>query len=327
MTLKHSNRRIRLLLLVVAVAIAALFGRAVWLQAVQASSLERLAATQHHATVSLPAGRGAILDRTGVPLAMGTRATTVYADPRRIGDPWKVSLAAGEALGIDPDALMRSLGDRSTRFVFVDRQADKKAAAALQRKRLAGLGFYPEERRDYPQRAVAAHVVGYAGVDNEGLAGIERQYDRVLKGTPGAQTIVRDPTGRAVDVIRSAAPRDGKDVHLSIDRLLQSRTEEVLAATVRRWQARGATAVVLDPRNGTVLAMANAPRYDANSFSATAPDLTAEPGRHRHVRAGLHLQDRHHRGRARRGAHHADLGLLPAARDRGCRPCHLRGRA
>ncbi len=121
---------------------------------------------------------------------------------------------------------------------------------------------------------MAAHVVGYAGVDNEGLAGIERQYDRVLKGTPGAQTIVRDPTGRAVDVIRSAAPRDGKDVYLSIDRLLQSRTEEVLAATVRRWQARGATAVVLDPRNGTVLAMANAPRYDANSFSATAPDLT-----------------------------------------------------
>ncbi len=286
MTAKQSNRRIRLLLLVVAVAVAALFGRAVWLQAVRAPSLERLAATQHHATVSLPAGRGAILDRSGVPLAMGTQATTVYADPRRIHDPWKVALAAGKTLGADPNELMRSLANRSSRFVFVDRQADPAAAAALKRRRLAGLGFYPEERRDYPQRAVGGHVVGYAGVDNEGLAGIEQQYDRILAGKPGAQTIVRDPTGRAVDVVRSVAPREGRNVTLSIDRLIQANTEEVLARAVRKWRATSATAVVLDPRHGTVLAMANAPRFDANRFGTTSPDVsrnravtdTYEPG-------------------------------------------------
>jgi cell division protein FtsI/penicillin-binding protein 2 len=273
-TPKQANRRIRLLLLAFAIAIAALFGRAVWLQAIRAPSLERLASTQHHATVALPAGRGSILDRAGVPLAMGTQATTVYADPRRIRDPWRVSLAAGKALHVDPDELMRQLADRSRRFVYVDRQADPVGARELQSRRLPGLGFYPEERRAYPQRAAGAHVVGYAGVDNEGLAGIEEQYDGILSGKQGTQTIVREPSGRAVDVVRSVAPREGRDVHLSLDRLIQANTEEVLAATVRRWRARSATAVVLDPRTGGVLAMAVAPRFDANRFGERSPDVT-----------------------------------------------------
>ena len=274
MTPKRANRRIRLLLLVFGVALAGLYGRAFWLQAVQAGSLERLASTQHRATVSLPAGRGTIFDRTGVPLAMGTEATTVYADPRRIANPWETALAAARTLGVDPEEANAELSDRSRHFVYLARQADRDDAAALRRERLPGLGFYAEERRRYPHGPVAAHVVGYAGVDNAGLAGIEREYDDVLAGRPGSQTIVREPTGRAIDIVRSVAPRQGRDIQLTLDRLLQADTEDVLRETVIRWQAQAATAIVLDPRTGHVLAMANVPRFDANRFGDTDADVT-----------------------------------------------------
>jgi cell division protein FtsI/penicillin-binding protein 2 len=257
-----------------AVAFAALFGRAVWLQGIRAGTLERLAATQNRVTVELPAGRGAILDREGVPLAMGTQAMTVYADPLRIRKPWNVARAAGSTLGIDADALTRELSDRTKRFVYVERQADPTQARELEARHLPGLGFYPEEHRDYPQHAIGSHVVGYAGVDNEGLAGLEKRYNHVLSGQPGSQTIVRDPAGRAVDVIHSAAPSEGRDVHLALDRIIQENLEDVLRRTVARWRARSATGIVLDPRNGGVLGMAVVPRFDANGFGSTNPDVT-----------------------------------------------------
>jgi cell division protein FtsI (penicillin-binding protein 3) len=271
---KQANRRIRLLLLVFAIAFAGLFGRAVWLQGIRAGTLERLADTQNQVTVELPAGRGAILDREGVPLALGTQATTVYADPLRIRRPWAVALGAGRALGVNPDVLTRELSDRTKRFVYIERQADPYRARALQARHLPGLGFYPEEHRDYPQHAIASHVVGYAGIDNEGLAGLERRYDHVLGGRPGTQTIVRDPAGRAVDVVHSVAPSEGRDIHVALDRILQENLQGVLRKTVLRWRARSATGIVLDPRNGSILAMAVAPVFDANDFSETNPDVT-----------------------------------------------------
>jgi cell division protein FtsI (penicillin-binding protein 3) len=271
---KQANRRIRLLLLAFSLAFAGLFGRAVWLQGIKAHSLERLAATQNTVTVSVPAGRGAILDRQGVALAMGTQATTVYADPLRIRRPWAVALAAGRALGADPDTLTRELSDRTRRFVYVDRQADPSGAQALRAQHLPGLGFYPEERRSYPQHGIGSHVVGYAGVDNNGLAGLERRYDHALAGRPGSQTIVRDPTGRAVDVVRSVTPSEGRDVHLALDRIVQENLQEVLGRTALRWRAKGATGIVLDTRSGGILGMAVVPPFDANGFSETSADVT-----------------------------------------------------
>jgi cell division protein FtsI (penicillin-binding protein 3) len=274
MSPKHANRRIRLLLLAFSLAFAGLFGRAVWLQGIRADSLERLAATQHRVDVTLPAGRGAILDRQGVALAMGTQATTVYADPLRIRRPWAVALAAGRALGVDADVLTRELGDRTRRFVYVERQADPVRARTLRAEHLPGLGFYPEERRSYPQHEIGSHVVGYAGVDNIGLAGLERRYDHALAGRPGSQTIVRDPAGRAVDIMHSVTPSEGRDVHLALDRILQENLQDVLSGTVVKWRARSATGIVLDPRTGGILAMAVAPRFDGNSFSETPADVT-----------------------------------------------------
>jgi cell division protein FtsI/penicillin-binding protein 2 len=253
---------------------------------VQAASLQRLGANQNTITVSLPAGRGAILDRDGAALALGEQAMTAYADPLRVRNPYETAVTASNVLGIPTSTIARELSDRKTRFVYVDRQGDPATVAALEKKALPGLGFYPEERRAYPQGDIASHVIGYAGIDNNGLAGLERQYDRVLSGRPGSETIIRDPTGRAVDTTHSIPPRQGRDVHLGLDRIIQENLQQVLAATVAKWHAHSATGIVLDPRNGRVLAMAVSPSFDAVRFSQTSPDVarnravtdTYEPG-------------------------------------------------
>jgi cell division protein FtsI (penicillin-binding protein 3) len=280
------NRRIRLLLAGLGIAFAGLVLRAMWLQGVRAASLSRLGATQHREQVTLPAGRGTIFDRMGVRLALGVQATTVYADPRQIRGPHAVAVTAGRALGLDPATLYRKLADRSHGFVYIERQADPAQAAALAKLKLAGLGFYPEERRAYPQGSVAAQVLGYVGVDDKGLAGLEFGLDRDLSGRSGQETIVKDPAGRAIDVVSNRPAIPGRDVILTIDHTIQANAEQALRQAVRKWGAKDATATVLDPRTGAILAMAVEPGYDANAFPSARPDVqrnrtitdTYEPG-------------------------------------------------
>jgi cell division protein FtsI/penicillin-binding protein 2 len=280
------NRRIRLLLALLALAFAGMLVRAIWLQGVRAASLARMATVQHRQTVELPAARGTIYDRTGVQLAIGEQATTVYVDPREVRNPRAIAAAASRELGADPNELLAELADRRRAFVYVQRQADSDRAAALARRGLVGLGFYPEERRSYPQRTVAAQVLGYAGVDNVGLAGLELVLDDELSGAAGSRTIVRDPFGRVIDVVDERPAREGRDVYLTLDHTLQSNAEEVLRRTVAHWSARAASAVILDPRTGGILAMAVAPGFDANRYASVPRRLqrnravtdTYEPG-------------------------------------------------
>jgi cell division protein FtsI (penicillin-binding protein 3) len=283
---RQGNRRLRLLLLVFAVAFAALFARAFWLQGVRAAALSKLAASQHRDTVTIPATRGTIYDRTGVQLAIGEQATTVFANPSQIRDPHLAAVAAGRVLGINPNALYPMLLDRRRGFVYVKRQADAGKAALLQKREIAGLGFYPEERRAYPQGTVGAQVVGYAGVDNKGLAGLELEYDRSLSGRPGSQTIIRDPFGRTIDVVSSRPVQEGHDLYLTLDHTMQANAETVLRQTIAKWHAKAATAIVLDPKTGGILAMAVEPGYDAGQYPQASSYLqrnraytdTYEPG-------------------------------------------------
>src|SRR5919106_4368660 len=129
-----------------------------------------------------------------------------------------------------------------------------------------GLDFYAEERRAYPQRSVAAHVLGFAGIDNNGLAGLELSLDGTLAGKAGRKTIVKDPVGRALEVVEHVPEREGRDVYLTLDHTIQATAEAVLRRTVKDSGAKAASAVVLDPRTGEVLAMAVAPGFDANRF-------------------------------------------------------------
>jgi cell division protein FtsI (penicillin-binding protein 3) len=267
-----ADRRVRLLLFVLLLALAASLGRAVWLQAVRAEPLARLAKSQHLEVVEIPGRRGTIYDRRGALLGLGEQAMTVYADPREVREPVKVARAVGATLGKDPGPLVGPLSNRKTGFVYLGRQVDPAKAARLAKLGLDGVHFRPEERRAYPQRTVAAHVLGFAGVDNTGLAGVERAPDGLLAGKPGSRTIVKDPAGRVIDVVDSKAEQEGRDVYLTLDHHIQANAENVLRETVKRWNARSASAIVLDPASGEILALASAPSFDANLFGRVPPE-------------------------------------------------------
>jgi cell division protein FtsI (penicillin-binding protein 3) len=280
------NRRIRLFLAALTLAFGGLVLRAVWLQGVRAESLSRLGQTQHREVVAVPADRGTIYDRTGLELGLGEQATTVYANPMQIVNPGRAAIAVQRTLGLDANRLYGTLADHSRGFVYVDRQADPAQAAALQKLKLPGFGFYPEARRSYPQGSVAAQVLGYVGTDGNGLSGLELQYDHELAGHPGQEALVKDPAGRVIDIQRQRAEIPGEDVFLTIDHSVQANAEEVLRATVHKWSAKSASAIVLDPRTGAILAMAIQPGYDANRYPSAPRDLqrnrtvtdTYEPG-------------------------------------------------
>ena len=262
------NSRIRLLLLTIVVVFGVLLGRAAWIATVRAASLSSFAQAQTKATVALPAGRGTIFDSMGTPLALGEQATTVYVDPHEVTRPRAEAVTAARVLALKPDDVLRTLGTRNTHFVYVARKASPQLASALARKKLPGFHFYGEERRSYPQGSVAAQVLGYAGVDNKGLSGLELQLDPQLTGAAGSQTVIRDPTGRPIAIQSVVPAREGKAAFLTLDHTIESNAEQVLRATVAHWHAKSATAIVLDPKTGGVLAMAMQPGYDANQVAS-----------------------------------------------------------
>ncbi len=271
--MKIVNSRIRLLLLLVLLAFAGLLARATWLATVQAATLSAKAQQQATAPIVLPAGRGAILDQLGTPLALGEQATTVYADPHEVRAAPTEATTIARILGLKRHDVLRALTATGTHFAYVERKAPPAKAARLQKLQLPGLHYYGEERRTYPQGAVASQVLGFAGVDNEGLAGLELELNKYLTGVPGKETLVRDPFGRAIDVQSVTPARPGRDAYLTLDHTIQAQAEQVLRDTVHQYGAKDATAIVLDPHTGGVLAMAMQPGYNANSFSSASTSM------------------------------------------------------
>jgi cell division protein FtsI/penicillin-binding protein 2 len=271
------NSRLRLLLLGILLTFAVLGARTAWLQTVRASSLAAMAQTQAKKSIVLPAGRGTIYDRLGNPLAIGEQATDVDADPMQISDPRREARIAAKVLGIPFRRVYRQLSDRSRGFVYIQRKAPAKLAAALERRHLVGFTFAPDQKRVYPQGTVAAPVLGYAGLDNTGLSGLELELNKQLEGTPGSATEVRDALGQAVNTIQQRPAHNGRDVFLTLDSHIQANAEQVLQQTVQEWHAKDATAIVLNPHTGAILAMAQEPGYNGNAYpAATAHGLTVD---------------------------------------------------
>jgi cell division protein FtsI (penicillin-binding protein 3) len=264
--MRQANRRIRLLIAVFALIFLAAFGRVAWLQAVKAHALDRIATSQHREERTVPARRGTIYDRLNRQLAYGERATTVYANPQQIVDARAAAIVAGRALELEAEDLYELLSDRSKGFVYLARQADPEKAEELKSKEIPGIGFYPEERRVYPQKMVASEIIGYAGTENTGLSGLELQLDKALAGKDGSETVIRDPFGRRIDVIDSKPAVNGRDVHLTLDHSLQRQVEKILKRTRTSWAAKAATAVVMDVNTGGILALAVEPGFDANDY-------------------------------------------------------------
>jgi cell division protein FtsI (penicillin-binding protein 3) len=259
------DRRIGLLFGLILISLCLIAMRALWLDTVKAGSLRQRALSQQSEDITVSAKRGAILDRNGNPLAVSEDSASVYADPLLIKNPAKVAYQLSAVLGLPADQLLRKLADRSHGFVYLVRKTDISKGHAVDKLKIHGVGTLVEPRRRYPQGSLASQVLGTVGTDNYGLSGLEQRFDKTLHGTDGEEQVVKDALGRPVSIVMKKQAVAGQDLRLTLDAAIQERVEAVLAGVGQTYRPKGATALVLDPRNGSILALANWPRVDANN--------------------------------------------------------------
>ncbi|HYZ10501.1 MAG TPA: penicillin-binding protein 2, partial [Actinomycetota bacterium] len=249
-------------------------GRLVVLQLRDAEAYEAMARNQRIHRVELPATRGSILDRAGRVLALSLPAAAVYADPRLVRDPSETASRLAPLLDLPAKRIRRTLSASGT-FVYVARRVDMQVARKIERLGLPGIGLLDESKRHYPAGGLASQVVGFVGVDEVGLSGLELEYEELLAGRPGELVAEQDPAGRPIPQgeRKIVPPVAGADLVLTIDRDLQYQAQRALAAAVQANQAKGGSVVIMDPRTGEILAMATYPWFDANLFTEAAPEV------------------------------------------------------
>lgn len=257
---------------VLACAFLGLAARLVVLQVVRHDDLLRVAEKQHSKTIALKPKRGSIVDRHGQPLAVSSSAESLYALPARIQDPDRLAGALAPILD-EPAAEIEKRLTAERPFTWVRRKLPPPVAQAVRALREPGLGFVQESLRLYPNRELAAHLLGFVGADGQGLEGVEWTWDRDLAGQSGLALVERDGLGREVTglpmVLKPAVP--GRGVSLTLDATVQYLAERELDAAWRRTRSKAALAVVLDPRTGELLALAIRPTFNPNSFAAATP--------------------------------------------------------
>jgi cell division protein FtsI/penicillin-binding protein 2 len=247
--------------------LGALLARAFFVQVVAAPGLQDKAEDQHVRTVSLDAPRGTVYDRDGEKLAVSQPMASIYANPSRIEDPGDVARQLAPILGSSEEELLAKLsGDSSSECLA--RKIAMSAGAEVEALELADVWVVAEDKRVYPKGALAPQLLGFVGTDNTGLAGIEYQYEDVLSGTPGTMEVVSDLSGNRLATMSVEEAVPGASITLTIDEDIQFETEKILTSVVEEFEAKKACAVVLDPRTGEILAMANTPVFDTNDFSS-----------------------------------------------------------
>ena len=242
--------------------------RLIVLQVVRHASLVKLATRQQMRTLDAAAKRGDILDRKGRVLATSVEADSIYAVPSAIDDPAAVATALCKAFGDctskEREALVDKLG-KNRPFAYVRRKVSPDDLRRVEALNLQGVGSFKEDRRFYPNKELAAHLLGYVGVDNQGLNGLEFTYDTQIRGKAGTVLVQTDARGRAFARFERP-PTTGSTVELTIDEYLQHIAERELHAGVIENNAAGGTAIIVNPHTGEILAMANEPTFNPNTY-------------------------------------------------------------
>ena len=251
-------------LAVLMLGFASLVWRSVDRQIFETAFLQEQGEMRYLRNVKVDAGRGMITDRNGEPLAISTPVKTVTANPRQLPSDAQTVGALSAALELDPDRLQTLLASDKG-FIYLKRRINPDMADQVKALKLEGIAFETEYRRYYPSSEVTAHLVGFTNVDDQGQEGLELTYNDWLKGNPGAKQVIKDGTGRVVENVENIrSPRPGNELVLSIDRRLQFLAYRELKAAVTKHRARSGSAVILDARNGEILAMVNRPSYNPN---------------------------------------------------------------
>ena len=265
-TLADPMKRGTILMILTAVIFSVFAGRLIELQAVRGEALAAEALNQRLKVQALMPQRGAILDARGEPLALTVESRNITIDQTLVTDPAAAAVQLAPLIDQDVTAITeRMTGTR--RFVYLAKGLTPEKWREISALRIPGVFSQEDSRRVYPAGAVAANIVGFLGADGVPLAGLEYGMNSTLSGTPGERTYERGPGGRVIPTAVSSRvdPEAGRTVHLSINRDIQHVAQQVIADQVKRTQADSGTVVVMNPKNGDILAMATAPTFDANA--------------------------------------------------------------
>jgi len=248
--------------------------RLVQIQLLQAGRYEDIAQTQRLEEVKLEPQRGFITDRDGRQLAFSKEVKTVYATPSRVTDPEMAAAELAIILQVPKEKLLEKLTSKSG-FQYIVRKIDPDIAERVKAAGIPGIGLIDESTRCYPAQTLAAQLIGYVGMDNTGLAGLEYNFNELLAGTKGEQDVENDAAGNPIPGVGTLkkAPVDGSSLELTIDEDIQFKAESLLDSAVQEYSAKNGTLVLMDCRTGEILAMANSPLFDLNLFPSTDPEV------------------------------------------------------
>ncbi len=260
-------------------------GRTLYLDVVRGSTLRRAASEEHLTYVKVDAPRGAITDDAGADLAVSEPAQDISADPLLIDDPLAASRHLGPLLGQPVQHVLDELSER-TGFVYLARALPERQAERVLALGIAGVSGTPVMRRVYPRGALAGQALGFAGTEGDGLTGLEYLENPILQGRDGQRRVISDARGQPVSIDEADPAQAGKSLSLTLDANIQQRAEDVLAAVARAFQPKDATAIVMEPSTGALLAVANWPAMNASEPADSTPaeiedravGFTYEPG-------------------------------------------------
>jgi penicillin-binding protein 2 len=251
-----------------------LFTRLFYLQIVEHKYYSEIAENNRTTAITLLPKRGLIFDRNFSELAINVPKYSLYAVPRYINDKNSTAEYLATILDKGKDDILGKISNNKM-FVWIKRKLSDDTAEKIMSQHPVGVDFLLENERSYPNNSLAAHILGFVDIDNKGLEGIEKYYDKELKGVAGYKVVTVDAKRREVSSIenRSLPPRDGYNIVLTIDGAIQHIAEKALLGGVKKFKPRSASVVVMDPSNGDILALCNWPSYDLNGYMNSSADM------------------------------------------------------
>lgn len=266
------RKRLAVVLIIVILVMGALSCRLGYLQLFQSHWLSENAIDQRIRNIPVEARRGNIYDRKGQKLAVSISIESVYAIPAEIRDVEKTAADLAAILDLDKNKLLEKLKKRQA-FTWIARKITTEQAEGVRKANLSGIGLTEEGERYYPEDNTASHVLGFTGLDSQGLDGVELTFDQYLRGNRGSIVIEYDAKGREIPYAmhRYLAPQVGNDVYLTLDVVIQQIVERELDKVMQETKAKAATIIAMDPYTGEILALANRPDYNPNHFAEYAP--------------------------------------------------------
>lgn len=274
------KKRLLVVLMVFSFLIFCLIGRVGWLQLVKGEELQKMAFDQQNSDREIPPRRGSILDRNGKELAMSATVDRIVVNPTEIAvsNQEMIAQKLAEFLDMDKDAVLKKVSNKNSRYEVIKKRVEKNVGNQIRKwkseENIAGVYIDEDSKRYYPNGNLAAHVIGFTGEDNQGLDGIEKTMEKYLKGVPGKILSEVDAGGRQMPNYQNKRidPQDGMNVVLTIDETIQYIATEALQKAIDDNKvANGGVVIVLDPRNGEILALVSKPDYNLNDPRACPP--------------------------------------------------------